>query len=435
MRPERVRRRLGFALGGAGLLTLITAAPSLAQGLSASSHVGTVPLAIAIGAGGFALLALVLVRNMVREGRAAQRRAGEQVASLRALVDDYEALISGHRELTVVWSGKEGGPRFLGEAAAVLPAGRRPEAILDFDSWLSPVGAVALGAAVARLRQDGQAFDMLLGARDGRKVRASGWPLGGGAAMRVRPTLSQEGEAAPVQEDAAHAVLAQLREPAFVSDEEGSPAFVNAAYKALVQSRPSASPAELATAAGCDLIELDLPEGRGGYLSRRVPAPVAPPEPAGLAPLGIIIDALATPIAIFDASRALVQSNSAYAALWRLDPKWLQPGLDERVILDRLRTYGHAAGRARLPGLAGQAPAILYARRGARERAVVPARRAHGAGDFGSGRAQGRRHLCVRGHHRPAEAQEPAPHPDRRAALDAERACRRASRCSAPMAG
>jgi signal transduction histidine kinase len=340
MRPERVRGRLGFALCGAGLLTLITAAPTLAQGLSTSSHVGAVPLAIAIGAGGFALLALVLVRNMVREGRTAQRRAAEQVASLRALTDDYEALISGNRELTVVWSGKAVGPRFLGQAAAVLPPGRRPEAILDFDLWLVPTGASALGDAVTRLRNDGLPFDMLLAARDGRRVRASGWPLGSGAAMRVRPTLSQEGEPALVQDDAAHAVLAQMREPAYVCDETGSPAFVNAAYKALVQTRPGATPVELATGAGCDLIEIDLPEGRGGYLSRRPAAPVAVPELGGVAHLGVIIDALATPIAIFDANRALVQSNSAYAALWRLDPKWLRPGLDERVILDRLRTSG-----------------------------------------------------------------------------------------------
>ena len=38
--------------------------------------------------------------------------------------------------------------------------------------------------------------------------------------------------------------------------------------------------------------------------------------------------------------RELVQFNQAYAELWRLDPNWLRPGLDERAILDRLRTDG-----------------------------------------------------------------------------------------------
>ena len=64
------------------------------------------------------------------------------------------------------------------------------------------------------------------------------------------------------------------------------------------------------------------------------------PQPDGLAHLSAIIDALATPIAIFNANRELVQSNRAYVALWRLDPKWLKPGMDERAILDRLRTDG-----------------------------------------------------------------------------------------------
>ena len=66
---------------------------------------GTVPLAIAVGAGAFALLATAVVRRMIRDGRLAQSRSSEQIASLRALVDDYEALLSSTGEVTVVWSG------------------------------------------------------------------------------------------------------------------------------------------------------------------------------------------------------------------------------------------------------------------------------------------------------------------------------------------
>ena len=53
-----------------------------------------------------------------------------------------------------------------------------------------------------------------------------------------------------------------------------------------------------------------------------------------------IIDALATPIAIFNAARELVQFNRAYCTLWGLDPDWLRLGMDERAVLDRLRTDG-----------------------------------------------------------------------------------------------
>src|ERR1700709_2730323 len=100
------RRRLGFALCGAAPLTLFTAAPALSQGLSSASLVGAVPLGIALGTAAVALLAMALVGTMIRDGRLAQRKASGQIASLRAMVDDYEALLSGGKEVTVVWTGK-----------------------------------------------------------------------------------------------------------------------------------------------------------------------------------------------------------------------------------------------------------------------------------------------------------------------------------------
>src|SRR3569833_1958547 len=90
MRPERFRERLGFALSGAAPLTLLLAA-----------------------------------------------------------VDDYEALLSGTGEVTVVWSGRGASPKFLGPASAVLPSGRRIEAILDYRSWLNAPDATALAPRVA----------------------------------------------------------------------------------------------------------------------------------------------------------------------------------------------------------------------------------------------------------------------------------------------
>jgi signal transduction histidine kinase len=324
-------------------LTLLTAAPALSDTLGTPSLTSTVPLAIALGAGAFALVALALVRRLLRDSRASQRRATDQVASLRAMVDDYEALLSGTSEVTVVWGGRTGNTRFLGPASAVLPNGRRVEAILDFDVWLNEQDAALLAGRVNDLRTGGQGFDMMLPARDGRQMRVMGWPLGAGAAMRVRPTLYQPAANAPGHADDVTAVLASLPDPAVLFGEGKTVAFANSAYAALSRGQPLA-PAEIAAAHGLDLLEVTLPVGRIGYLRQRpMPAKAAAAAPApadGLAHLGAIIDALATPIAIFNANRELVQSNRAYAALWRLDPKWLKPGMDERAILDKLRTMG-----------------------------------------------------------------------------------------------
>ena len=94
MRPEGFRRRLGFALGGAAPLSLMTAAPALAQGFSPTMIANAAPIAIGLGIGAFALLGFLLLRRALADNGAALRRASEQTASLRALVDDY----AGKRE-------------------------------------------------------------------------------------------------------------------------------------------------------------------------------------------------------------------------------------------------------------------------------------------------------------------------------------------------
>lgn len=121
---------------------------------------GAIPLTIAIGAGAFALLATVVVRRMIRDGSSAQHRAAEQIASLRALVDDYEALLSGTGEITVVWAGRAA-PKFFGPASSILPSGRRAEAVLDFPAWLNPADAETMAKRLADLRSGGQGFDLV----------------------------------------------------------------------------------------------------------------------------------------------------------------------------------------------------------------------------------------------------------------------------------
>ena len=342
MRPDGFRRQMGFALCGAAILTLCTAVPSLAQGLSSASMMAAIPLAIALGAAAFALLATIMVRRMISEGRLARHRASGQIATLRALVDDYEALLSGAGEITIVWSGGAG-PKFFGPASSILPPGRRVEAILDFSLWLNPADAEAMVEHVADLRAGGQGFDLLFLARDGRQIRVLGWTLGARIAVRIRPTLYQPGHALPARRAEIDKVAAALPDPVVLFAPDGRIAYANAAYRALAHGTDT-PPAELAEANGLELVPLDLPAGRGAYLRARPAAaiakPVPPPASDGLAHLSAIIDALATPIAIFNANRELVQCNRAYALLWRLDPKWLKQGLDERAILDRLRTDG-----------------------------------------------------------------------------------------------
>jgi signal transduction histidine kinase len=377
MAPDHFRKHWGFAVLAASPLTLMTAAPAVAQGVTSASFAGSAPLAVAVGAGAFALLAMGVVRTMLVDGKAARRRAGEQIAGLRALVDEYEALLSGSREVTVLWTeNTDGAPKLLGQSAAVLPIGRHPESVLSFTSWLNANDAERLARLLEDLRVHGHAFAVSLTTLDGRLIRANGWVLGGGAAMRLRPAFLQPGSeptlvaaAATGDVGSVRAVLAALTQPAFARDKAERLVYANAAYlqlaKAVGKNGSEGAPPELLDtpqlkrhlldcAAGnqpgttalawpgqgaYELVEFPINGGRAGYL-RPVEDETTRPAATGLAHVGGIIGALTTPIAIFNAKRELVQFNEAYATLWGLSRTFLVPGLDERAILDKLRTEG-----------------------------------------------------------------------------------------------
>ncbi|WDR06915.1 PAS-domain containing protein [Devosia rhodophyticola] len=335
--------------------------------------VSSAPLAFAVGAGGFALLAMVIVRSLKAQSQADRERSSEQISSLRALLDIYEALMSGSQEVTVLWAENSQAPRFLGQVSSVLPVGRKPESLMNFDSWLTGTSAEALAENLSQLRVNGHGFAISLQGRDGRVIRANGWVLGG-VAMRLRPAFTQA-ESAPepanaltgTDPDGARAVLALLSKPSFMRNAEGHLVYANAAYLTLAQalgkSGKAEAPVELLDPAQLksrlarraseatpirlrvnfpdqgdfELVEFAIPGGAAGYY-RPLEEAKSEQRDVSLAHISGIIDALTTPIAIFNANRELVQFNRAYAALWNLDPKFLVPGLDERAILDKLRT-------------------------------------------------------------------------------------------------
>ena len=375
MTPETIRIGRGVTRLGISLAALITATPALAQGARANALMGATPLILALGAGAFALIAVVLVRRLLRDKTKAERRAQEQIGRLRALVDEYEALLSGLPEVMVLWSENADGPKILGQVSVLLPPGRRPEAILDFSAWLADAEAESLVSELEALKVRGKSFDVSLRARDGRLMRATGRVLGNGTAMRIRPAFVEApavpssapvltGEAGTLT--TARTVLAGLSKPAFLRDAAGRLIYANGPYHELAATlgrkgsetqppelmdaeehrqhrealtaagKPRTSFVTLASAGPFELVEFPLGGGSAGYLQPKLETQ----RDAGLAHLSGIIDALTTPIAIFNARRELVQFNRAYAALFSLDPSWLRTGMDERAILDRLRTDG-----------------------------------------------------------------------------------------------
>jgi signal transduction histidine kinase len=327
------------------------------------------PLALALGAAALAAIAAVAVKTALGDSRQARQQADGQVAGLRAQLDEYEGLLSGAREITVLWNGQNVRPRIFGQVTQLLPAGRRSEALLDFSQWLSETDGNQLARAIEALRVHGEGFALNLLARDGQAWKASGALLGGGAVLRLRPRTEAEKGAIPLLDvppcapdsapDLVHAAFAALVLPAFRRDAAGKLTFANAAYQALTATggtkgvadlvapaalarhlatiratgKPFASPLEIAGDT-FDLVEFVLGDGTAGYLQKRLGVPK---DENGR--LAATVAALSVPAAVFDAKRQLIAFNAAYAELWQLGD-WLTLGLDERAILDRLRRDG-----------------------------------------------------------------------------------------------
>lgn len=375
MAPDHFRKHWGFATLAAAPLTVLTAVPALAQGTSTASFAGAAPLAVAIGAGAFAILAMISVRRILSQARIARYKSAEQVAGLRALVDEYEALLSGTREVTVLWTDT-GAPKLLGQAAAILPIGRQPESVLNLQSWLTDADAERLARLLEDLRVHGHAFAASLTTLDDRLIRANGWVHGSGTAMRLRPAFLQPGAEPELVAAAAtgdgrsvRAILTTLSKPAYLRDHSDALIYANEAYLALAKSlgktgsqttppelleatrlaqhlskcrgvsEPTVLPLSFKGKGDFELVEFPIEGGRAGLFRPLHEQAIGVVDDSATHISGII-DTLGTPIAIFNAKRELVQFNQAYASLWNFGRGFLTLGLDERAILDKLRTEG-----------------------------------------------------------------------------------------------
>ena len=238
MRPGIFRNDWRFV--GCSTLALSLAGTASAQAAPFSTAiVGNAPFAVALGAAAFAILASLTVRKLHGDSQREREQASGQIANLRAELDTYEALLSSAREVTVLWPAQGGTPRVFGQATDLLPAGRRPQSILDFSQWLGAPEADRMALGLEALRTRGESLALSLPTRDGKTVRINGAALGGGTVLRIRQAATSSAAAEPAMTDGddLHAVLMALSFPAFRRDADGRIAFANAAYEALLPRR------------------------------------------------------------------------------------------------------------------------------------------------------------------------------------------------------
>ena len=382
--PPPGARRLSLLLAGTACaalaVTTARAAPDL-QFLSLdgmADHGEVAGVSLLVGLTLFSAVTALLHLAGRRRWLDSERHLTAEVADLRARLDRAQMFLSAEAQIVVAWGASTGEPDIEGDLSLVSDV-MVPRRILGFGAWLPAISAQALDHAVERLRSRGEGFRMALVTVSGRHVEAEGRAIAGRAILRLRDVSGDRLELSRLRDHHA-AVLAEtdlwralhdaLPAPAWLRDGAGRVVWVNAAYAHAVETRDGTE----AVARGLEL--LDAPARDAATTARtageayrgRVGAVVAGgrhtldvvevPGRAGAAGVATdlaeidalrddldkqldsqarTLDQLSTAVAIFDRAKRLIFHNTAYAALWGLDPAFLDSRPTDGEVLDRLR--------------------------------------------------------------------------------------------------
>jgi signal transduction histidine kinase len=307
-------------------------------------------------------------------------RLSRQIEDLRSAKDRAELLTGAERQVIVTWAGREGEPRFEGDPS-IVAADATFRRSLAFGSWLNAADAALIEGAVARLRERGEGFRLILRTSGERFIEAEGRTLSGQALLRLRDVTGDRFNLLRCREEMAgikrelgalHTLLDVMAQPVWLRDANGHLAWANRAYLAAVEAKDldsaKARSAELLDRAA--RAELDRKGKDEAAVQARVTAVVAgarsvldvfeAPLPDGgragiaidvseLAAVGTelqremqthvrTLDQLSTAVAMFDARQRLVFHNAAYRQLWNIEHAFLDTQPTDSEILDRLRS-------------------------------------------------------------------------------------------------
>lgn len=390
--PENFRRRLGFGAIQVAPAALLVATPALSAPIEPAQMSGLGPIIFIAGALGFGLLASLLVRRTRKSSAVVTDRAYQQMAEMRAEVDFATSVLDGLPEITMVWRDTNARPNIYGQTEILLTRAQSGYSVTEFHNWLAAADSTKLSQLVAGLKASGKTFEASFVTLNGQLARIYGRVLGGAAIVRVRLATSQPEiveQPAPetklADQQSAELMLEHLDVPAWVRGASGSLTYANAAYWRLVAqlginhsrdeipelfsadqreehfakfSRATGNiiiPDVLSEPLEFDLAMFAIDSGSVGLLRKQLnSSEVALPVATEFGSSASIINAIATPIAIFDANRKLIHFNDAYVSFWELDVDWLNTGAEETAILDKLRTQGQLPSEADYRAWRGQ---------------------------------------------------------------------------------
>jgi signal transduction histidine kinase len=397
--PESIRRRCGFQThlrhwrfrAGIAVAAALTPVPALAEEQAAVRPVTDYldafvaldrhELAYLTLSLGVILFAVATAIALLRTRSRSTLELGAKQAEINELRDERDrtiALLHAEPQVIVVWPAGGDEPEISGDTSIIMRT-PLPRRLLAFGTWLAPDLALAVEQAVATLRHEGKSFSFPLETLQQKHVVVEGRAIGGRAVLRIRDLTGTKGELARLTAehqqvlrdiDTVAGLLEAVPSPVWSRDASGALTWVNPAYARAVEARDSSDviarqleildsaarqEATQTRAAGASY-EARLPVIVAG--TRRILQVIDRPAPGGSAGIGIdvteaegmraelarmtqahrrTLDQLATGVAIFDADKRLAFHNTAYQALWGLDPAFLDSNPADSAVLDQLR--------------------------------------------------------------------------------------------------
>ncbi|MDX8519704.1 sensor histidine kinase [Mesorhizobium dulcispinae] len=354
----------------------------------AAPAVGTVEvmqLAMFAGVMGAALVsAIFLIRERARTAsQNVQLRA--RIADVNAALQRSEALLNLRDQRVVVWSSENKKPELIGSLPLESGAPDERSAFLAFGRWLMPRSAAALENAIAALRDQAKAFDLVIETQAGMPLEVHGRKsamhvlvrfISLSETLRSQARLKIENQRLSADYDTMLGLLDALKMPTWLRAADGRLKWVNRAYAEAVE-------AESAGAAVREAKEFLGGQAREQIAEQHKSRPVfeqtlstviegdrhmfsvtdfaSGDGSAGLAcDISAIetiraeyertvrshadtLDQLNTAVAIFDTDENLRFFNQAFQKLWGLDGGFLHSAPSNALLLDRLRSEGKIA--------------------------------------------------------------------------------------------
>ena len=339
-------------------------------------------LAIFGGAMSFALLA---ANWLIRER---SRISGEnhllknRLSILRASHERTDALVNINDQCTVVWDGSAQTPEILGSLASTSGIPKDHSVFLAFGTWLKPDSASDFEKALKDLRLNASSFDLPLQTRGGGILEAQGRTSGGHAFVRFIELGGERAALAKLESDHVQLLstidnvqklFEKIDMPIWLKDKENKLFWANQAYANAVD----ASNGEAAVTQDIQLFdsaergEITAGHQNSNHFSGRLPAVISgdrrmvdvvdvATENGGagiaidrsdieiikttlsktIASHTVMLDQLATAVAIFDSSKRLQFANTSFQQLWALEPSLLEGNPTHGEILDAMLAGG-----------------------------------------------------------------------------------------------